>query len=205
MVAVKMNANGLKRIWNFLRIEDPPEPCDVIFAFGRDDLCVADRVGELYAEGVAPMIVLAGGQGRCSGRLEIPEALAFQRHLIERGLPEAAMLLETTSRHCGENVELGFQRIFEKGLACRSAILVSHGPNQRRAWATAMKHHPEIHYVNAPDACTFDVHDRSILEEMAAEMERLVTYPVLGYITAQVIPPDVMEDYLKLKKSLEGG
>lgn len=68
----------------------------------------SDRVwhaARLYRQGLAPRIIASGGRGPgLEGRDDIaPEALAMQRFLMDLGVPESAIVVESSSRTTREN------------------------------------------------------------------------------------------------------
>ncbi len=83
---------------------------------------------ELWREGMAPMILCAGGQAESYPR---SEAAACQEVLLKGGVPEEAILLEEMSRSTEENAIFSRRIMAEQGYG--DAILVSDSYHLLRA------------------------------------------------------------------------
>lgn len=88
----------------------PPSPADAILVLGR--VLRADRPtpafeerlahgAELFARGLAPRILIAGGM---TGNATRSEAAAGEEFLLARGIPAPAIVREDRSRHTLENL-----------------------------------------------------------------------------------------------------
>jgi uncharacterized SAM-binding protein YcdF (DUF218 family) len=87
-----------------------------------------DRAAELYGEGLAPLVVVTGG--RASGD-RFTEATASANYLIARGVPDTAILRETTGRSTWESIVATARFLRER--AVTSVVLVSDGYHLTRA------------------------------------------------------------------------
>lgn len=128
-------------ITQFLFVEDPPEPVDLCFVLGCPTPTNMDKAIELYARGLAPVIMISG---HGPAPQSVPEAVQFRDYALARGVPEAAILLETESTNTRENfvlsgpiieAQIGWNRI-------RRVALVSKPYHARRALMTARCHWP---------------------------------------------------------------
>jgi len=86
-----------------------------------------DWAYQLYQQGYAPKLILSGGLG--GG--EITEAQAMKDYLLQKGVPEEAMLLEENSHSTRENLYYS-QKIMETA-GMDSAIITTHRFHQKRA------------------------------------------------------------------------
>ena len=93
-----------------------------------------DEALRVYNQGLAPYIVVAGGQGPGE---DITEAEAMKRYLVERGVPADRVILEDKSTSTEENLRFSLQRMREHGLS--SAIIVSNRYHLLRASIMAKK------------------------------------------------------------------
>ena len=79
-----------------------------------------DHALELYAAGIAPVVVVTGGNQPGD---RFTEAGAGADYLIARGIPDDAILRETTSRNSWESLRASSRFLFERGI--RRVVLVS--------------------------------------------------------------------------------
>ena len=128
-------------ITQFLYVEDPPESVDLCFVLGCPTPTNMDKAIELYARGLAPVIMISG---HGPAPQPVPEAVQFRDYALARGVPESALLLETESTNTRENfvfsapiieAQIGWSRI-------RRVALVSKPYHARRALMTARHHWP---------------------------------------------------------------
>lgn len=96
-----------------------------------------DAAFELWEKEKTATIVVTGGQG---GDEVIPEALAMQRYLIEKGVPESLIILEDKSTSTQENLEYTLAILEEKGYSADTPIaLVTNAFHCYRARQYALK------------------------------------------------------------------
>ncbi|MBN1248979.1 MAG: YdcF family protein [Anaerolineae bacterium] len=193
---------------------DDLAPADLIVGFGHFDPRIPRTCGRLWREGLAPRILFTGGIGAGTADLGQPEALYFRDELRKTypEIPDGAVLLEPDSRHTGENIALSaalLRRVspeasFEQGLA--RVILVATPARQRRVWLACRQHWPHLCLSCAPppstlveDRALFASKGRDLVDLLAEEMARLLTYPGLGYIVEPQIPPAVLDAYQRLQ------
>lgn len=188
----------LQPLWDYLALTDTPQTADVIFVFGSRDLAVAGRAAELYHEGHAPRVLATGSYGRMTRDVfPKPEALVFQDHLIEAGVPPSAILTEPVATNTLENVQLGIETLRRADRMPSSALLVAKGFVMCRCVATFAQQFEGIR-VRAcpPDGGILAALDRSEAEfaaRLVAELERLDRYAEEGDIRAQEVPTEVRQ------------
>ena len=130
-------AKRLGPVWAYLALEHPPEPADVIFVFGSQDLAIPRRAAELYRHGFAPLVLVSGHYGRMTRDVfDKPEALVFKDCLIEQGVPPSAVVTETAAANTVDNVRCGLDALRRHGTEIRSALLVAKRFAMRRCLAT---------------------------------------------------------------------
>lgn len=193
-----------RKIWDYMHLHHKMKPMDAIFILGSNDLRVADRASELYKQGLAPLIICSGGNGK-SSRFEKTEAEMFSQRLIELGVPKEDILLETQATNTGENITNTQKLLKEKGTEINSFILVQKPYMERRSYATFKKQWegPEI-IVTSPQLCYEEYIDGDMdfkerfIETMVGDLQRIKEYPKLGFQTEQDIPDDVLNAWQKL-------
>lgn len=128
-------------ITQFLFVEDPPEPVDLCFVLGCPTPTNMDTAIALHARGLAPVIMISG---HGPAPQPVSEAIQFRDYALARGVPGAAIMLETESTNTRENFafsapiidkQIGWDRI-------RSVALVTKPYHARRALMTARHHWP---------------------------------------------------------------
>ena len=189
-------------VWHYHRLGQALEPADLIFVLGSHDLRVADHAADLFHRGLAPLVVLSGGLGRLTaGSWTRPEAEMFADVLRARGVPETAVLLEARSTNTGENIRFTRELLAARNLPVRSIIAVQKPYMERRAFASIQKQWPEVavrvssppvafeHYVQA------DPSRDEVIHIMVGDLQRILEYPRLGFMTPQAVPADVRHAY----------
>jgi uncharacterized SAM-binding protein YcdF (DUF218 family) len=187
-------------LWDYHQMHQTPQPADLIFAAGSHDLRVADRAADRFLQGLATRMLFSGGLGRLTAqRWSQPEAVLFAEAARRRGVPEAALLLETRSTNTGENVVLSRQMLAERGLAVRSLIGVHKPYMERRFFATLRKQWPEVEVrVTSPQFsfetyCAGAVSRDEVIAIMVGDFQRVLLYPARGFAIAQEVPPAAAE------------
>jgi uncharacterized SAM-binding protein YcdF (DUF218 family) len=100
----------------------------------------------LYHQGAAPTIVLSGGAAAWSGPQGSSEAEIMADLLQRMGVPESALLLETTSWNTYENAEASLDLLTAHNI--KSVLLVTSAIHMPRAYATFA--YPEIDVTPMP-------------------------------------------------------
>ncbi|MGE5674559.1 MAG: YdcF family protein [Mycobacterium leprae] len=92
---------SIQEISDYLFCQDELAPADLIIVFGGKRLERADRGAELYKAGLAPRLLVTGGDKRGIG---ICEAERLKERMVELGVPEEAIIVEEESVNTMENV-----------------------------------------------------------------------------------------------------
>ncbi|MCY4064494.1 MAG: YdcF family protein [Chloroflexi bacterium] len=119
-------------------LQDSAEPADIIIVLGaglkedgRPGPALTRRTrhaSTLWHEGVAPLVLCAGGQSEYFPRTE---AAACREILLDASLPDAAILLEERSRSTEENAIYSERLLHDLGLS--RIVLVSDSYHMLRA------------------------------------------------------------------------
>lgn len=91
-----------------------------------------DHARELFERGVAPLVVVTGGKQPGD---RFTEAAVGADYLVARGVPEDAILRETTSRNSWESLQASARFLFPRG--ARRVVLVSDPFHSLRVRLTA--------------------------------------------------------------------
>lgn len=137
-------------ITRFLFVEDAPEAVDLCFVLGCPTPTNMDPAIALHKRGFTPLI-MAAGHGPAPQA--VPEAVQFREYAVKRGVPEDAIMVETSSTNTRENFTLSAP-IIEKKIGwdrIRSVALVTKPFHTRRALMTARHHWPaHLRYIMQP-------------------------------------------------------
>ena len=182
-------------IWEYLEIVDSPQTADAIIALGRDDFRIAEKAKELYDAHYAPVILLTGGRGRKSGRLNEPEAKAFESFLLAAGVCPSCLIVEPHSTNTTENLSNGMMALQSRLQNILTVIIVTHSPHSRRALATAKRIAPEVKFISCPDGCSLHsintAEYKNDVEEIIGEVDRLHAYSIKEYIANVSVPEHI--------------
>ncbi|MBX3024695.1 YdcF family protein [bacterium] len=183
-------------VWDYLALNEQPQPSDVIFVFGGLDLAVPTRAAELYSLHYAPIVLVTGNAGALTKEVfSKPEAIVFRDRMVELGVPSGSVILELTATNTYQNVSLGMRTLRQAGRIPTTALLVAKSFLMRRCYATFLRQYPEVQTRSCPPQGSLlhfcDRPRHEFAERLVAELERLDSYSVKGDIAALCIPASV--------------
>lgn len=189
-------------IWDYHHVSHDLQPADAIWVLCSHDLRVADRAVELFEQELAPRIIFSGGFGNFTdGVFEKPEAELFAERALELGVPDAAILRESQSTNCGENVICTQRLLQELGVSVKSVIAVQKPYMERRTYATIRKQWPEMELrVTSPqlsfdEYCTAEIPMEKVIGIMVGDFQRVMKYPALGFQIEQDVTKEAWAAY----------
>lgn len=139
MVSRLYEGMSLREITEELFVEDELTPADLIIVFGGKRLERAEKAAELYKAGLAPRLLITGGDKRGLG---VCEAERLRDRAVELGVPLEAIMLESDSVNTLENVRMSVA-VTEEAIGWRNlshVILVS-APYHLRRVKRALAHY----------------------------------------------------------------
>jgi uncharacterized SAM-binding protein YcdF (DUF218 family) len=198
-----------QKIWDYHHLNHRVSRADAILVLCSHDVAVAVRGAELFLQGLAPLLIFAGGLGAITRRLwREPEADQFARLAIEMGVPKDCVLVENRSTNTGENVLFTKRLLAEKGLDPQTFIVVQKPYMERRSYATFRKVWPEKELLVTSPQATMDEylsaysHDAlssdDVVSIMVGDLQRIRVYADKGFQIPQTIPPEVWQAYEEL-------
>eukprot|EP00049_Salpingoeca_infusionum_P027283 m.31497 g.31497 ORF g.31497 m.31497 type:complete len:231 (+) comp9423_c0_seq1:183-875(+) len=197
--------SALQEVWQYHLMGHTVAPSDCIFVLCSNDLRVAEYAATLYAQGLAPIVLVSGGTGRFTEGFDKPEAEVFADIMKARGVPDTALLLETTATNTGENVTKSFTLMTSSGYNFKRFILVQKPFMERRTYATFMKQWPDatsvadVRVTSPPiplsDYATTEFPLAKVAEAVLSDFERIVSYAKRGFQTPQDIPDTAQRAY----------
>lgn len=194
-----------KIIWSYHKLDHILSPADCIIVLGSHDLRVARRGAELYTSGYAPLIVCSGGHGRHTLTWDKSEAELFADEAIALGVPENAILVELDSTNTGQNVVYTKHMLESRGIFPKKIIAVHKPFMERRTLATFEKVWPSVKVIVTSPQISFDEYtdqytdENRLIRALLGNVKRLQEYPDKGFISAHLIPDNVLKAEAELR------
>ena len=195
-------------LWNYHVLKSQVQPADFVLALGSHDLRVARWAAKLIRDGLAPLLVVSGGQGRVtSGLWSETEADRFAEVALQAGVPEAQILREAQAKNTGDNIVLSRDVLVDVGVDVASGILVTKPYMMRRALATATKQWGEIEWQVAAPPLSYaeypaaEVPEDRMINLMVGDLQRIDVYAKTGLQSPQEVPNSVWDSYRRLVKA----
>lgn len=189
----------LKTLWNYLTIETPLTPGDVIIVGGSTDMGTGAKAAELYHLGFAPLIIFSGYQ---QSGLDGTEADLLAHSAEQRGVPPQAVLREPNASNTGDNILFSKKLLDERGIIPEKVILIHKPYMTRRFLATAQAQwgSTQPQFMVAHEDISIDNYflkfgRGEVIRKMLGDFKRMQTYARKGYQTPQEIPAEVQEVY----------
>jgi hypothetical protein len=211
--------SAARRALAYLAATDPAPtaPCDAIMGFGVFDLRLPVFCGELHRRGLAPRIIFAGGLGAGTGNLGAPEAEAW-RAALRAAYPEISdtqVVLEPRSTNTAENIAFTAALLAREhpdlafGRGLRRLIIVASPSRLRRVALTLRKDQPALELVRQlppvileAEWAIYGLQGIDYLAHLTGELDRIVDYPVRGWIAPEPLPPVVAAAHAVLRTAL---
>lgn len=208
-----------KTLWNYHHLNDVIELADILLCFTSFDLSVAAYCAELFHKKYAPLILVSGGNATNKW---IPdekniqktnwgtdsEAEKYKEILIEKNVPERAILLETKSTNSGENILFTYEILKEKKILPNSLIIVHKPTMERRAFSAFKNYWPDertkLMITSMP--VTYEEYVEKFIDKdliiniMVGDLQRIKLYPTMGYQIYQETPENVWLAFEELVK-----
>ena len=189
-------------LWDFMHMNQQPEPADVIVGFGCYDEDIPRRCAELWHQGYAPYVCFSGGLGRnTSGIWSKSEAERFAAIAISEGVPEDRIILENKSTNSAENLLFTPKVLAEAGIRAEKIIAVHKPYMEKRLWAAMQVYWPAVCAVYTSPQVTVEEHiahaeaigmtARGVIETIVGDVQRMELYAEKGYQAAVEIPDEV--------------
>jgi hypothetical protein len=143
MMPTATDMRHARQLWDYLRLGVPVRPAGCLLVFGGHDLGVAGRAAELYADGIAPFIVVSGGSRAVpDGSDFATEADAIADVLLRRDIPKDAIARERLASNTSENFWLSAELLRDLGMDPQTFLVVHKPYAERRTMATARRRWP---------------------------------------------------------------
>lgn len=200
--------HALKVIWNYMKLNQSIQPCDIILGCGCSNLDIPVKCAALFKAGYGKKILFSGGSGKVTkDSFQKLEAEVYRDIAIAQGVSSDEILLETKSTNTGDNFR--FSRDILERYHTKSVLVVHFPTSELRTLATAKKILPSFQiFITSPDLdfnqfifrlrkdVSFFHREVSLL---VGNIQRLIIYPQLGWQEKVLVPEEMIRAYYFLK------
>lgn len=203
-------ANDSKLLWDYMQLGQPIRAADLLLVLGSRDDRVAVCGAAIAQQFHYWYVVVTGGAPPHNRMLaswpEPTEAEHFAAVMKANGYAKSIML-ETAAHNTGENARNTFRLLQATNQPMPLTIQIVTNPwMERRALATFEAQWPDrdaTFSVTSPNLtfaqyCPDDQKRDEIINVLVGYMQRIMTYPALGFQTKQAIPAAVHAAYTRL-------
>ena len=184
-------------LWDYLTSIRKEIHCSAVVVCCSYDLRVMDYAVDLLERGRTDTVVISGDRGHWTGKLwDEPESAVFHEHARDR-LDGYRVLLEQRATNFSENIRYSIDLLRPVG-----PVLFITKPNSLyRVHLTVPMVDPEIRYsvscpgIEFPDGVSTVVGLIGIINEMVGDVDRILTYPKLGYQVPHTLPDEVIRSW----------
>lgn len=203
---------ALKNIWNYMKLNQDIEKCDLIIGCGCANLDIPVKCSELYKQGFAPKILFAGGYGKITkNSFNKTEAEIYKEIAIANGVNEADILIETESTNTGDNFKFAEKILDKYNIKHDRIIIVDKSFKERRSYSAAkivfqkkklMVTTPDMTFDEYLDSLSKKKNDEiiDIISVIVGDVQRIIIYPQFGWQTENEVPEMVLKSYYYLKE-----
>lgn len=202
--------NALQEIWNYMRLNQSLEKCDLIMGCGCSNLEIPIKCAQLYKEGYAKKILFTGGLGKITkNTFNKSEAEIYKDIAIKQGVDEKDILIETKSKNTVENFKFSFN-ILKKNNIKAHKILIVHGLlAQKRTLSCAKAILKDQDFlITSPDTSFEEFLEKlkgnkqaiDTISTIVGNIQRLIIYPQFGWQKETEVPKNIINIYYFLKE-----
>ena len=191
---------NLQIVWDYLRMDNPPEPADAILVLGTQEYSPAIHAADLFNQGWAPVMIITGGTGTRPASYKLfdgSEAEAYAKIAIERGVPKEKIITENRATNTGENFTLAKEIMDSRGIPYNKIIIVQKPFMTRRAFATGKIYFPNTEFIMQSIPLSLTDYLNTLenplghINSMLGDLKRIEEYPALGFQIPVEVPPAV--------------
>lgn len=199
----------VKILWDYMKLNQTLQKCDVIVGLGCLDLMVAKVSAELYLKGYADKIIFSGGFGKKSQKVwKEPEAEKFAKIAIDLGVPKEKIYIENKASNTSENFEFVRKLIEENQFAIKSCLIVGRPYVEKRSDAVLKKVMPEYTGIITSEKVDCEEYfrryegdtKREEISVLVGDIQRMKVYAEKGWQVSVEVPEYVWKVYEELVK-----
>ncbi len=201
----------LREMWDYMRLNQPLEKCDLIIGCGCSDLHIPIKCASLLKQGYGSKILFAGGLGKqTEDFFEKTETEIYKDIAMQNGISSHDIIIETKSSNTGDNFRFA-EEILKNQDVKYDKILIVHRPfDERRTLSCAQSILKKNHLIiTSPDITFdefFDTLDNKPYQDIIGEIsvivgdiQRIIVYPQFGWQLENYVPEEIKKDYFYLK------
>ena len=188
-------------LWSYLSSFASASQSDAIVVCCSYDLRVCDHACELIESGLSDRLIISGDRGNWTRHLwERPEAHVFHERALSHGLRGSAILIEDRATNFGENVTLSRALIPD----ARRVVFVTKPAAVLRLKLTieaqwpGIQSHVSCPELSFPDDVSNIIGVLGVINEMVGDIQRIQTYPDLGYQVEHELPANILSAWREL-------
>lgn len=202
---------SLKEIWDYMKLNQPLEKCDLIIGCGCANLEIPVKCAKLYNEGYANKILFTGGYGKITAKIfDKPESMIYKEIAILNGVLEEDILIEDKSTNTGDNFRFA-KDILNRNKIKHDKILIVHKPfSERRTISSAKAILKNSKLIITSLDTTFEKtleqlkshkYEKivDIISTIVGDVQRMIIYPQFGWQVECDVPEEVISAYRYLK------
>ena len=200
----------LKVIWEYMKLDQKIEKCDIIIACGCSNLEIPIKCCELIQNQYASKVIFSGGLGKITVESNTKtEGETYKDIAIQNGLSEECILIETKSTNTADNFKFS-KKILDKQNIKYESILIVHKPLvERRTFLCAKKIFPNKRimitspYESFEEYISYLEKSKYIDDEISiivGDIQRIAIYPQFGWQVDEKLSKTVIDTYFRLKK-----
>ncbi len=202
----------LEMIWNYMKLQEPLEKCDIIIGCGCASLDIPVKCADLLKKGYGKKIIFAGGKGKITkDNFQKSESEIYKEIALKQGIKEEDILIENKSTNTGDNFKFALKIIENNNLKADKILIVHKPMNERRTLATARALIKDKQlFITSTDMSFeeyFEILNSKSYEDIFKEIsviigdiQRLIIYPQFGWLVEMEVPDKVKECYFTLKE-----
>ena len=202
-------------VWDYHQMHiDIPADIDTVIVLGSRDDRVAAFAAEFLRDRGVPNVLITGGSAHHGSRLAFPEwpqgseAEHFESVMRSSGY-HGDLILEKHATNTGENAGFAQAVLKDVGVVPRKMLIITKPYMERRALKTFEKQWqlggPEMYVTSMGGSFDDYVSDSQpadvVTNVMVGDLERIIQYPDLGFMTASHVPTHVIAALRTLKSA----
>jgi hypothetical protein len=198
-------------LWDYMVLDEPPCPANMLLVLGSVDDGVAVRAAELSNMYSYDQVCFTGGVAHEGDMLQTQwsesEAEHFYHVFIQSSGKAGIVLLETDAQNTGQNARFVYEQLVRERVPIPASIQIVTKPYmERRARATFEAQWPKaVQLFVTSQQLSFSEYYRrledskeKLVDIMVGDFERIMEYPSRGFQSRQEIPVKVLEAWQRL-------
>ncbi|TGL86561.1 YdcF family protein [Leptospira congkakensis] len=185
-------------IWDFLTQKDDLDKADLIFVLCSHDIRIAKYAADLYRNGYANQILFSGGLNFFTKNIfSDSEADSFAKFALNEGIPTKDIIIENKSTNTRENIQFSKSMLNAMNIEINSIIAIQKPSMTLRVRLALDKQWSDKQFIiSAPKYSLLEAPHQyinlfMIINEIVGDLQRIITYPKLGFQSEISIPESV--------------